>query len=183
MRHSDRIGKEVAGLGDLPYADLADLWMRAHGCQPPRGIKRRLLERSAAFELQTKALGGLPATARKALRTAMRMVETRRHQREAGAGSEGRDCHASAIELAQLKGARPREEQQASTSAATKRPAAERVPLVTGSRLLREWNGRQHFVDVVEDGFTFDGKSYRSLSAIAKKITGAQWSGPRFFGL
>ena len=192
MRHNDRIEKEVAKLGDLPYADLTDLWMRAHGCRPPRGIKRRLLERSAAFELQTKAFGGLPATARKALRTAMRLVEAKRHRRETGAESAARDGHASAIELDQFKrtgtpecGAGSPAEQHAliSTSSVIKRPAAERVPLLTGSRLLREWNGRQHFVDVGEDAFTFDGKSYRSLSAIAKKITGAQWSGPRFFGL
>ena len=38
-------------------------------------------------------------------------------------------------------------------------------------------------VDVTENGFQFDGKSYRSLSAVARQITGAQWSGPRFFGL
>ena len=52
-----------------------------------------------------------------------------------------------------------------------------------GTRLVREWNGRTHVVDVIEDGFVFDGKTYRSLSAIAKRITGAHWSGPRFFGL
>ena len=52
-----------------------------------------------------------------------------------------------------------------------------------GTRLVREWNGRTHIVDVSEDGFVFDGKTYRSLSAIAKRITGAHWSGPRFFGL
>ena len=52
-----------------------------------------------------------------------------------------------------------------------------------GTRLVREWNGRTHVVDVSEDGFAFDGKTYRSLSAIAKRITGAHWSGPRFFGL
>lgn len=184
MRHSDRIDKEVAGLGDLAYADLANLWMRAYGCRPPRGIKRRLLERSAAFEFQTKGYGGLPATARKALRTAMCLVDAKRHRREAGPGS--------AIKLDQLKGTHSpefgagslaRQHASISTPVITKRLAADRVQLATGSRLLREWNGRQHFVDVGEDGFTFDGKSYRSLSAIAKKITGAQWSGPRFFGL
>jgi hypothetical protein len=53
----------------------------------------------------------------------------------------------------------------------------------SGTRLVREWNGRTHFVDVSEDGFVFDGKTYRSLSAIAKRITGAHWSGRRFFGL
>lgn len=53
----------------------------------------------------------------------------------------------------------------------------------TGSRLVREWRGKTHMVDIVENGFVYQGKSYRSLSAIARTITGARWSGPRFFGL
>ena len=52
-----------------------------------------------------------------------------------------------------------------------------------GSRLVREWHGRTHTVDVVETGFLFDGKHYGSLSQVARAITGARWSGPRFFGL
>ena len=52
-----------------------------------------------------------------------------------------------------------------------------------GARLIREWNGRTHTVTVEEDGFTYAGQSYRSLSAVAREITGARWSGPRFFGL
>jgi hypothetical protein len=52
-----------------------------------------------------------------------------------------------------------------------------------GTRLVREWNGRAHTVMVEEDGFSYAGQSYRSLSAIAREITGARWSGPRFFGL
>ena len=52
-----------------------------------------------------------------------------------------------------------------------------------GSRLVREWHGRTHTVCVTQDGFEFQGKSYRSLTKIARDITGAQWSGPRFFGL
>ena len=52
-----------------------------------------------------------------------------------------------------------------------------------GVRLVREWNGRTHSVTVEEEGFTYAGRSYRSLSAIARQITGARWSGPRFFGL
>lgn len=52
-----------------------------------------------------------------------------------------------------------------------------------GGRLLREWNGRTHVVDVTQTGFLWNGQSYRSLSAIAREITGARWSGPRFFGL
>jgi Protein of unknown function (DUF2924) len=53
----------------------------------------------------------------------------------------------------------------------------------TGARLIREWHGRTHSVTVTEDGFEYAGTSYASLSKIAKKITGAHWSGPRFFGL
>jgi DUF2924 family protein len=52
-----------------------------------------------------------------------------------------------------------------------------------GARLVREWNGRTHMVTVEEEGFLYAGRSYRSLSAIAREITGARWSGPRFFGL
>lgn len=52
-----------------------------------------------------------------------------------------------------------------------------------GGRLIREWNGTTHVVDVTGDGFMWKGSRYSSLSAIARAITGARWSGPRFFGL
>jgi hypothetical protein len=48
---------------------------------------------------------------------------------------------------------------------------------------VREWRGRTHTVVVTEDGFEYVGKTYSSLSKIAQAITGAHWSGPRFFGL
>jgi len=52
-----------------------------------------------------------------------------------------------------------------------------------GARLVREWRGESHTVIVREDGFEWRGRLWRSLSAIAREITGAQWSGPRFFGM
>jgi hypothetical protein len=55
--------------------------------------------------------------------------------------------------------------------------------LKPGGRFLREWAGVTHVVDVVEGGFLWRGERHRSLSAIARAITGAHWSGPRFFGL
>jgi hypothetical protein len=55
--------------------------------------------------------------------------------------------------------------------------------LKPGARLVREWRGHTHTVTVTEDGFEYGGTSYPSLTRIAKKITGAHWSGPRFFGL
>lgn len=55
--------------------------------------------------------------------------------------------------------------------------------LKPGARLAREWGGRTHTVTVLDDGFDWNGERWRSLSAIAREITGARWSGPRFFGL
>jgi hypothetical protein len=55
--------------------------------------------------------------------------------------------------------------------------------LSAGARLVREWHGRTYGVEVIQEGFLFEGKTYRSLSEIARKITGSHWSGPRFFGL
>lgn len=52
-----------------------------------------------------------------------------------------------------------------------------------GTRLVRSWNGRTLVVHVGDDGFVMDGRHYRSLSEIAREVTGARWSGPRFFGL
>ena len=52
-----------------------------------------------------------------------------------------------------------------------------------GSRLVREWHGQTHTVDVLETGFLCDGQHYGSLSQVARAITGARWSGLRFFGL
>ena len=57
------------------------------------------------------------------------------------------------------------------------------LSLKPGARLIRAWRGRTHTVTITEDGFEYTGTSYTSLSKIAKKITGAHWSGPRFFGL
>lgn len=53
----------------------------------------------------------------------------------------------------------------------------------SGARLVRTWNGKEHVVDVVSDGYLWNGKTWGSLSAIAKEITGTKWSGPRFFGV
>lgn len=52
-----------------------------------------------------------------------------------------------------------------------------------GTRLIREWQGETHKVRVVEDGFIYEGQRYKSLSEIARLITGTRWSGPVFFGL
>ncbi len=58
-----------------------------------------------------------------------------------------------------------------------------RGPILPGTRFVREWNGRTIAVTATDGGFEWDSETYRSLSEIACKVTGAHWSGPRFFGL
>jgi len=53
----------------------------------------------------------------------------------------------------------------------------------SGTILIREWQGKAHRVTVLDDGVSFNGKRYHSLSEVAREITGSRWSGPRFFGL
>ncbi len=54
---------------------------------------------------------------------------------------------------------------------------------VVGTKLLREWDSAEHTVTVLKDGFDWQGRKYKSLSAVARAITGTRWNGYRFFGL
>ncbi len=144
MTRSPRTMAEVEArieeMRTLPRHELETSWIRIHGCNPPKGVKRRFLERAIAYHLQTRVFGGLRPCVRKAL------LEVLAGQRNVGGESSA------------MSSLRP------------------------GSRLVREWNGHSHHVQVLDNGFAFKGKVYHSLSAIAREITGAHWSGPRFFG-
>ncbi len=65
--------------------------------------------------------------------------------------------------------------------APAKRPQAHMAQ--AGTILIREWRGTAHRVTMLDAGVSFNGKRYRSLSEVARAITGSRWSGPRFFGL
>lgn len=75
-----------------------------------------------------------------------------------------------------------RELEQLASSAGQSGPSA-RQKIGPGARLVREWNGRTVVVEVTEEGYRHDERTWRSLSEIARHVTGAHWSGPRFFGL
>ncbi|MFW2829466.1 DUF2924 domain-containing protein [Sphingomonas sp. ID0503] len=85
-------------------------------------------------------------------------------------------------QLGHLPSATQRVLDMLATSTSTQLPEPP-IQLKSGTRLLREWNGRMHAVLVTDDGFSFEERRYSSLSHIAREITGAHWSGPRFFGL
>jgi hypothetical protein len=83
---------------------------------------------------------------------------------------------------AELERIAEEDERQRRQARAGKRKPKGTQPLA-GTRLIRVWNGKRHVVTAVEGGFEYGGRRYKSLSAIAKAITGAHWSGPQFFGL
>lgn len=61
--------------------------------------------------------------------------------------------------------------------------APRKARIQAGATITREWRGERHVVQVKDDTFVHEGSTYRSLSEVARAITGAHWSGPRFFGL
>jgi hypothetical protein len=64
-----------------------------------------------------------------------------------------------------------------------KLPKRSRDRPIAGTRLIREWKGVEHAVTVLADGYEYQGRPYKSLSAIARAITGTRWNGPAFFAL
>ena len=125
---------KLAALEDLSSSELREHWRRLMGEVAPR-VSPKLLRHALAWELQARALGGLPRKVQQA--------------------------------LDQFAGARTR------TAAAG-----------PGTRLVREWQGQVHVVTIGEDQvIRWEGRTFRSLSQVAKAITGTHWSGPAFFGL
>lgn len=81
------------------------------------------------------------------------------------------------------RGTRRRLDRLTADVAAGRPFATPAIKIKPGTRLLREWHGVVHEVIAAEDGVQYRGKTWPSLSAVAREITGARWSGPRFFGL
>jgi hypothetical protein len=154
------ISERVAALGDLSRPELIALWVKHYGVDPPIGIRQPMLLRAAARHIQEKQLGGLSPTAKRLLKIAVKRV-------------------ASASDTVRVDAGRVIDQAAGAEASA----ASLRALPQPGARLIREWNGRRYIVEVIDGGFVMDGTVYRSLTAIALKITGAKWSGPRFFGL
>lgn len=82
-----------------------------------------------------------------------------------------------------LGGLKPDLKRALKAAATGKQVRVQASQIRAGTQLVREWNGRRYQVEVTDDGFRMNGEHFRSLSAIALRITGTNWSGPRFFGL
>jgi len=176
MRARMDVRAEVAALGDLTRDELVERWTKIYGVLPPKGVRQELMIRAVAWHLQAKRLGGYSAETRRLLRSAISKVESEMRSRTSRPAIAADDQ----IKLGQT-GDKPVDDQSRQTTAS--KVPRERRRLTPGARLMREWGGRTHTVDVIEGGYVFEAKVYPSLTAIAGKITGVHWSGPRFFGL
>lgn len=125
---------QLAELETMAKADLARRWTRLTGKPAPQ-VSTKLLRLALAYEIQAKALGGLPR------KTSQRLEQAA----------------------------------TANTMTSDIRP---------GMRLAREFAGKVHAVTVGDGGeILWNGREWRSLSEVARAITGTRWSGPAFFGL
>ena len=153
---------DVAAFGVMEREDCIRRWTGLFGFEPPRYTSVPFMRQALAHEAQLAAFGGLSNALKRGLRDIWRACEAKEEKdanRDADRGSDKASYRQAVV-----------------CAAAT--PA-----LKPGTHLVREWNGRTYQVEVTEVGFRLDGKDYRSLSSIARKITGTAWSGPRFFGL
>jgi hypothetical protein len=182
----------ISGGGDPRSADiitrisaydrlaLVDEWQKAFGSKPAKNISSSILIRIITHEHQCRTYGGLNAASKRTLRTTLGSSDNARSS-DAVSNLANADSELDRLII-------PPTSQGSQSSIRTGTPTHNLTPvqsplLSTGTQLVREWNGRPYRVEVTEAGFVLDGKCYSSLSAIAKKITGAHWSGPRFFGL
>lgn len=154
MASGDKLTAGLFELENMDRAGLAAKWEALMHRPAPKASSRVFLLRALSFELQSGHAPDLSKSDQKVLKLCL--------------GDDSQPAH---------------ETNKALTSdIKPKRPPA-RLSLVPGSRLVREWNGQAYTVAVIKEGFVYKDRTWSSLSAIAKDITGAHWSGPRFFGL
>ncbi|GIW56275.1 MAG: hypothetical protein KatS3mg082_2905 [Nitrospiraceae bacterium] len=152
------IEREVAALQRLSTGQLCERYAELFG-EPTRSRHRTYLIRKIAWQLQALVEGGLSERAR-------------RRAAELARGTELRVMPPKAPEP------QPSTERAISVAVATD----PRLP-APGTAMVRQYKGRTLRVLVLPDGFEFEGQRYKSLSAVAKKITGSHVNGYRFFGL
>lgn len=132
-----KVNSKLAALELLTMEELTPIWRKYFDNDPVR-FQRDYMVRRIAYQIQSRAYGGLPKTIRNKLK---RLAE------------DGQQT------------------------------VREQIQVKPGTRLMREYKGERIHVAVLENGFEFKGRRYKSLTAIATELMGSRTSGPKFFGL
>ncbi len=146
---------KIAQLQQMSVGELREEWRELYG-EETRSRHKVWLFKRLAWRVQELEYGGLSERAKKRLEELMPNAEL-----------------ALRLPKSFMDGVEP---------APSRQIRDQRIP-AAGIVLLRDYKGQKIAVTVLEDGFEWEGRSYRSLSAIAKEVTGAHWNGLRFFGL
>lgn len=154
------IAKEVAALEKMTVGELHDRYVEVFG-ETVRSRHRRYLIRRIAWRLQANAEGGLSERARRRAEELADIADVR---------------------VTPPKGTTPARSDGAATTARLRVATDPRLP-PPGTTITRKYKDGTLLVTVLADGFEFDGQRYRSLTAVAKAITGSHMNGFRFFGL
>ena len=152
------VEKELAAMRRMTVSELQAKFAEVHGEQP-RGRNKQWLIKRIAWRMQANEEGGL---SERALRRAAELAN-----------------------IADLRLTAPRAPNHKKSAHADRpRPTSldPRLPL-PGTAITRKYKGETYHVTVLGDGFEFEGERYKSLSAVAKAITGTHWNGYHFFGL
>lgn len=180
--HSSSTASLAALLDELPQLSrkqLIELWVEHLGGPPPKAASPSLLLRAVGHAIQEQQLGGLTRQdARALLKFAIVTPGAARGRIPAFPPSkEDAKGNLASAEIGSQPDAKSRSKPHASSKSAVP------LKLRPGTRLVREWQGKSHTVDVQDGGYGWNGEVYRSLSAVALAITGARGSGNRFFRL
>ena len=172
------LSSSLAELPHLPRKHLVALWLKQVGRPPPKAASTSFLLRAAAYRVQEQHYGGLKRQDLRLLHKASESyaVKDTSHPHAKDDKASPALVPTAGVGQAQNKSLHP-------APRGKLRATAQPVTLRPGTRLVREWQGKCHSVDVRADGFGWNGQVYRSLSAVAFAITGARWSGNRFFRL
>ena len=171
--------QQLVTIANLSLPDLLEKWPALGLGEPPR-LPLPLLQRLFAQLVQEQAYGGLPASA-------MRKLDAAACADESNTSASSCATKPSSQHPPYRTSPASKSRTSPTSKLCTSQPScptpSRQVTLATGTRLVREWNGRTISVDVVGDGFVWNDVRYRSLSEIARTVTGTRWSGPRFFGI
>jgi len=180
---AESLGARLAQLPLLPREQLVELWEEHMGKPPPKAASSSLLMRAVAYAIQEQQLGGLKGAEIRILCRIGRSAGERAKTRRSGTAGKGEARSEAVAGHGTADAPDPlRDPLERTRPGVTSRPAIPTI-LKPGTRLVREWHGRNHTIDVRVDGFGWNGGVYRSLSAVARAITGTHCSGNRFFRL
>ena len=175
-RSARQAAKLEAALSELEMLDLDALrsrWHRLVGRPAPVTFRVSLLRAALAYKRQEQVQGGVKASTRRLLHRVADAADPARRDHLASSDGQAGTPPNPAVSRST----------QAEPASGRRRTPSPPLRIKPGTRLLRTWQGGTHEVLVGDDGVSYRGQAYRSLSEVARLITGQRWSGPLFFGL